>query len=180
MDEILEIVKIGDDVLREKCTPVKEFDSAFKMLTSAMLDELLEADGVGLAAPQVGIPQRFFVVDIRDGKKYVFANPEIIETSIEEGPYEEGCLSIPGVYHEVIRPLKVKVQARDENGKLFNLSADGLLARVIQHEYDHLEGKLLPSDGFCSFSLRKATDQQPHTAVQKRNYPNRIKAVGIL
>ena len=140
MDEILEIVKIGDDVLREKCTPVKEFDSAFKMLTSAMLDELLEADGVGLAAPQVGIPQRFFVVDIRDGKKYVFANPEIIETSIEEGPYEEGCLSIPGVYHEVIRPLKVK--ARDENGKLFNLSADGLLARVIQHEYDHLEGKL--------------------------------------
>ena len=142
MDEILEIVKIGDDVLREKCTPVKEFDSAFKMLTSAMLDELLEADGVGLAAPQVGIPQRFFVVDIRDGKKYVFANPEIIETSIEEGPYEEGCLSIPGVYHEVIRPLKVKVQARDENGKLFNLSADGLLARVIQHEYDHLEGKL--------------------------------------
>ena len=66
MDEILEIVKIGDDVLREKCTPVKEFDSAFKMLTSAMLDELLEADGVGLAAPQVGIPQRFFVVDIRD------------------------------------------------------------------------------------------------------------------
>lgn len=142
MDEILEIVKIGDDVLREKCTPVKEFDSAFKMFTSAMLDELLEADGVGLAAPQVGIPQRFFVVDIRDGKKYVFANPEIIETSIEEGPYEEGCLSIPGVYHEVIRPLKVKVQARDENGKLFNLSADGLLARVIQHEYDHLEGKL--------------------------------------
>ena len=134
MDEILEIVKIGDEVLREKCTPVKEFDSAFKMRTSAMLDELLEADGVGLAA--------FFVVDIRDGKKYVFANPEIIETSIEEGPYEEGCLSIPGVYHEVIRPLKVKVQARDENGKLFNLSADGLLARVIQHEYDHLEGKL--------------------------------------
>ena len=142
MDEILEIVKIGDDVLREKCTPVKEFDSAFKMLTSAMLDELLEAEGGGLAAPQGGVPQRCFVVDIRDGKKYVFANPEIIETSIEEGPYEEGCLSIPGVYHEVIRPLKVKVQARDENGKLFNLSADGLLARVIQHEYDHLEGKL--------------------------------------
>ena len=142
MDEILEIVKIGDDVLREKCTPVKEFDSAFKMLTSAMLDELLEADGVGLAAPQVGIPQRFFVVDIRDGKKYVFANPEIIETSIEEGPYEEGCLSIPGVYHDVIRPLRVKIQARDAKGKLFNLDADGMLARVIQHEYDHLDGKL--------------------------------------
>ena len=142
MEPILEIVKIGEEVLREKCTPVKEFDSSFRMLTEAMLEELIEADGVGLAAPQVGISQRFFVVDIRDGKKYVFANPEIVETSIEEGPYEEGCLSIPGVYHDVVRPLKIKVQARDENGKLFNLSADGLLARVIQHEYDHLEGKL--------------------------------------
>lgn len=142
MEPILEIVKIGDEVLRTKCTPVKEFDSAFKMITEAMLDSLEEAEGVGLAAPQVGISQRFFVVDIRDGKKYVFANPEILETSIEEGPYEEGCLSIPGVYHDVKRPLRVKVQARDENGKLFNLSADGLLARVIQHEYDHLEGKL--------------------------------------
>ena len=142
MEPILEIVKIGDEVLRGKCTPVKQFDSTFRMLADAMLEELLEADGVGLAAPQVGISQRFFVVDIRDGKKYVFANPEIVETSIEEGPYEEGCLSIPGVYHDVVRPLKIKVQARDENGKLFNLSADGLLARVIQHEYDHLEGKL--------------------------------------
>lgn len=142
MEPILEIVKIGDEVLREKCTPVKEFDSAFKMLTDAMFDELLEADGVGLAAPQIGISQRFFVVDIRDGKRYVFVNPEIVETSLEKGPYEEGCLSIPGVYHDVERPLRVTVQARNAEGKLFNLSADGLLARVIQHEYDHLEGKL--------------------------------------
>ena len=142
MEPILEIVKIGDEVLREKCTPVKEFDSAFKMLTDAMFDELIEADGVGLAAPQIGISQRFFVVDIRDGKRYVFVNPEIVETSIEKGPYEEGCLSIPGVYHDVERPLRVTIQARNAEGKLFNLTADGLLARVIQHEYDHLEGKL--------------------------------------
>lgn len=142
MEPILEIVKIGDEVLREKCTPVKEFDSAFKMLTDAMFDELIEADGVGLAAPQIGISQRFFVVDIRDGKRYVFVNPEIVETSIEKGPYEEGCLSIPGVYHDVERPLRVTIQARNAEGKLFNLNADGLLARVIQHEYDHLEGKL--------------------------------------
>ena len=141
MEPILEIVKIGDDVLKAKCTPVKEIDSSLKMLTEAMFDELLEADGIGLAAPQIGIPQRFFVVDIRDGKRYVFINPEIVETSIEKGPYEEGCLSIPGVYHDVIRPLRVKVQARDADGKLFNLEADGLLARVIQHEYDHLDGK---------------------------------------
>ena len=142
MEPILEIVKIGDDVLKAKCTPVKEIDSSLKMLTEAMFDELLEADGIGLAAPQIGIPQRFFVVDIRDGKRYVFINPEIVETSIEKGPYEEGCLSIPGVYHDVIRSLRVKVQARDADGKLFNLEADGLLARVIQHEYDHLDGKL--------------------------------------
>lgn len=142
MEPILEIVKVGDEVLKEKCTPVKEIDSSLKILTEAMFDELYEADGIGLAAPQIGITQRFFVVDIRDGNRYVFINPEIVETSIEKGPYEEGCLSIPGVYHDVIRPLKVKVQARDADGKLFNLSADGLLARVIQHEYDHLEGKL--------------------------------------
>ena len=142
MEPILEIVKIGDEVLREKCAPVKEFDSSLKMLTEAMFDELLEADGVGLAAPQIGIPQRFFVVDIRDGKRYVFINPEIVETSMEKGTYEEGCLSIPGVYHDVIRTLRVKIQARDANGKLFNLDADGMLARVIQHEYDHLDGKL--------------------------------------
>ena len=134
MEPILEIVKVGDEVLREKCAPVKEIDSSLKMLTDAMFDELLEADGVGLAAPQIGIPQRFFVVDIRDGKRYVFINPEIVETSMEKGPYEEGCLSIPGVYHDVIRPLRVKIQARDANGKLFNLDADGMLARGIQHE----------------------------------------------
>ena len=142
MEPILEIVKVGDEVLREKCAPVKEIDSSLKMLTDAMFDELLEADGVGLAAPQIGIPQRSFAVDIRDGKRYVFINPEIVETSMEKGPYEEGCLSIPGVYHDVIRPLRVKIQARDANGKLFNLDADGMLARVIQHEYDHLDGKL--------------------------------------
>lgn len=142
MDTTLEIVKLGDEVLRQVCEPVKEFDSAFKMLTDAMLDTLEEADGVGLAAPQIGVSQRFFVIDIRDGKQYVFANPEIIETSMETGPYEEGCLSIPGVYHDVTRPLKVKVQARDVRGKVFTLEADGLLARVIQHENDHLNGKL--------------------------------------
>ena len=143
MEPILEIVKIGDDVLREKCTPVKEFDSSLKMLTDAMFDELLEADGVGLAAPQIGIPQRFFVVDIRDGKRYVFINPEIVETSMEKGPYEEGCLSIPGGYHDVIRPLRVKIQARDAKGKLFNLDADGMLARNIQHEKEKKKKKLV-------------------------------------
>ncbi len=141
-DTTLEIVKIGDDILRKKCKGVEKFDDAFRLLTSAMLDTLEEAEGVGLAAPQIGVDGRFFVVDIRDGKQYVFANPEILETSEELGPYEEGCLSIPGVYHNVMRPVRVKIHAQDEYGKAFILDADGLLARVIQHENDHLDGHL--------------------------------------
>lgn len=142
METILDIVKIGDDILRKNCKEVKTFDDSFRLLTSAMLATLEEAEGVGLAAPQIGVDGRFFVVDIHDGKQYVFANPEIIETSEETGPYEEGCLSIPGVYHNVMRPVRVKVYARDEYGKPFTLDAEGLLARVIQHENDHLNGHL--------------------------------------
>ncbi len=142
METTLDIVKIGDDILRRNCKEVKTFDDAFRLLTSAMLETLEEAEGVGLAAPQIGVDGRFFVVDIRDGRQYVFANPEILETSEELGPYEEGCLSIPGVYHNVTRPLRVRVFAYDEYGKAFTLDADGLLARVIQHENDHLNGHM--------------------------------------
>ena len=139
---MLEICKLGDDVLREKCTNIKTFDSALKMLSDAMVETLIEANGVGLAAPQVGISQKLFVVKLPDEDPMVFVNPEIIETSVETGPYEEGCLSIPGLYHEVIRPLRVTIQAQNVKGKPFTLKADGLLARVIQHENDHLYGKL--------------------------------------
>lgn len=141
-NSILEIVKLGDDILREKCKKVETFDSALKMIIEAMEETLIDADGVGLAAPQVGINQRFFICNIRDGKNYVFINPEITAYSVETGPYEEGCLSIPGVYYNVDRPVKVTIKAQDENGKVFSLKASGLLARVIQHEYDHLDGKL--------------------------------------
>ena len=139
---MLDIITLGDDVLRTECSDIKEFDSALRMLVDAMYDTLEEAAGVGLAGPQVGVSEKLFVVHIPGGEKLAFINPEIVETSIEEGPYEEGCLSIPGVYHDVIRPLKVTVQAQDVNGKPFTVKADGLLARVIQHENDHLHGKL--------------------------------------
>ena len=142
METTLDIVKIGDDILRKNCKEVTKYDDSFRMLTQAMLSTLEEADGVGLAAPQIGVDGRFFVVDIREGKQYVFVNPEIIETSEEMGPYEEGCLSIPGVYHNVMRPIRVKVTAYNEYGKPFTIDADGLLARVIQHENDHLNGHL--------------------------------------
>ncbi len=139
---MLDIYTLGDDVLRGKCSEIKTFDSALRMLAEAMIDTMDEADGVGLAGPQVGVQEKIFVVHIGDEKPLVFINPEIIETSIEVSPYEEGCLSIPGVYHEVIRPSRVTVQAQDLDGKAFTLKADGLLARVIQHENDHLSGIL--------------------------------------
>ena len=141
---MLDIYTLDDEVLREDTESVKSFDSSLRMLVDAMFETLTEADGVGLAAPQVGVSRKFFIVDLHEGEKgrYGFVNPEIIETSMEEGPYEEGCLSIPGVYHDVIRPVGVTIQAQDLNGKPFTIQADGLLARVIQHENDHLHGKL--------------------------------------
>ena len=139
---MLDICTLGDEVLREECKSIKKFDSALNMLIDAMIDTLVEANGVGLAAPQVGVSSKLFVVKLPDKEPMVFINPEIIETSVETGPYEEGCLSIPGLYHDVIRPLRVTVQAQDAKGKPFTVNADGLLARVIQHENDHLYGKL--------------------------------------
>lgn len=143
MFSMLDICTYGDEVLREKAEEIKVFDDALKMLVDAMFETLDEADGVGLAGCQVGVPSRLFIVSIpKDGIRTVFINPQIIETSYETGPYEEGCLSIPGEYFNVIRPLAVTVQAQDVKGKRFTVHADGLLARVIQHEYDHLDGKL--------------------------------------
>ena len=139
---MLDIVKIGDEVLREKCTPVTEFDDALHILLEAMYETLETADGVGLAAPQVGVDKRFFIVSLPDGTKREFINPEITGYSVETNPYEEGCLSVPGVYHDVVRPSKVIVKAKDANGIEFTLKASGLMSRVIQHEYDHLDGVL--------------------------------------
>ena len=139
---MLDIYTLGDEVLRKECSEVKVFDSALKMLADAMIETLREADGVGLAGPQVGVSEKIFVVEIPDNNPIVFVNPEIIQTSIETSPYEEGCLSIPGVYFNVIRPSAVTVQAQDVTGKPFTIEATGLLARVIQHENDHLHGKL--------------------------------------
>ena len=139
---MLDIYKLGEDVLYTPTEKVKKFDSALKMLIDAMFDTMDEADGVGLAGPQVGVSQKLFVDDDRKGNRIAFINPEIIETSVEVGPYEEGCLSVPGVYHDVIRPLGVTVQAQDVNGKAFTIKATGLLARIIQHENDHLNAKL--------------------------------------
>jgi len=140
---MLDICTLGDEVLREKCENVTVFDHALEILVDAMYETLEEADGIGLAGPQIAVPQRLFIVSIpSEGIKKTFINPEIIETSVETGPYEEGCLSLPGVYHNVMRPIRITVCAQDVKGKPFRVEADGLFARVIQHEYDHLDGKL--------------------------------------
>ncbi len=134
------IRKYGDEVLRKKCREVEEIDKRTITLIKDMFDTMYEADGVGLAAPQVGILKRLFVVDIGDGP-LVFINPEIIETSGKQIG-EEGCLSIPGEMEEVMRPNYVRARAINEKGEEFEIEAEELLARAILHEYDHLNGTL--------------------------------------
>lgn len=137
-----EIFKFGDDILRKKCREVTKFDDKLAELLDDMADTLKNADGVGLAAPQVGILRRACIVDVRDGKGVLeLINPEIIEKSGSQTG-NEGCLSAPGEWCEVVRPATVKVRAFDRHGKEFTLEASELKARAICHEVDHLEGVL--------------------------------------
>lgn len=139
------IVIYGDPVLREVSKPVDRVDQQVKDLVSDMLDTLRKARGLGLAAVQIGVPKRIFLVDLSavNAKESlrVFINPEIIATS-GEAEMEEGCLSFPDLYQKITRPANVTVRALDADGKPFEMSVDGLSARAILHEYDHLEGKL--------------------------------------
>ena len=124
---------IGDDVLRKKCKEVTEITKREITLINDMIDTMFEANGVGLAAPQVGILKRIFVIDVDD--------PEILETKGSQCG-EEGCLSVPGEFSEVERPNYVKVKALNEKGEEFILEGEGLLARAVLHENDHLNGVL--------------------------------------
>lgn len=139
---IRNIRKNGDDVLRKKSKVVEKIDNRTLTLIEDMIDTMYEADGVGLAAPQVGILKRLFVIDVYDGEgPRVFINPEILETSGSQVG-EGGCLSVPGVSEEVDRPNFVKVKALNEKGEEFILEAEELLARAVLHENDHLDGIL--------------------------------------
>ncbi|HBG65798.1 MAG TPA: peptide deformylase [Treponema sp.] len=156
----MKIYKLGEDILREKCVPVapEEIDDSMRKLLEEMFKTMESANGVGLAAPQVGIAKRFFVIVADDGVRRVFINPEITGTSDDAVDYEEGCLSIPGEYENIKRPSKVSVSALNEHGKRFFLeNADGLLARVIQHEYDHLDGILYIDKGDPQFKEATVT-----------------------
>lgn len=154
----MKIYKLGEEVLRKKCEPVTEITDHLREIFNEMFETMIEANGVGLAAPQVGISERFFVIIADDEIRRVFVNPQIISTSNEMCDYEEGCLSMPGFNENIRRPEKITVQALDENGKPFTLEADGLLARIIQHENDHLDGVVYIDRGDPNFAA-KVTEQ---------------------
>jgi len=139
---MLPILTLGDERLHRHSIVVPDLNGTVTALIEQMFESMREGKGIGLAAAQVGNLYRIFVTEVPRDRPRVFVNPEIIETSLEQGGYEEGCLSIPGIEAEVIRALRVRVQAWNEKGKPFSLEAEDLLARVIQHEIDHLNGVL--------------------------------------
>lgn len=139
----LEILEYPDPRLRTLAAPVEQVDDALRALIDDMFETMYDAPGIGLAASQVDVHKRFVVLDVSEEKDQplVLINPEILERQGEQ-VCQEGCLSVPGVYAEVSRAESIRVRALDRDGKSFELQADGLLAVCIQHEMDHLDGKL--------------------------------------
>lgn len=137
---IRNIVTLGDDVLRKVCRTQLTFDSKLHTILDDMKDTMYKAEGVGLAAPQVGILRRFCIIDVGEGLIELI-NPVIIDKSGSQTD-NEGCLSLPGKFNEVTRPMKVTVRAQDRNGDNFTVTGEGLLARALCHEIDHLDGIL--------------------------------------
>ena len=142
---ILKIVKYPEPVLQQPGEPVTEFDGELRHLVADMFETTYASQGIGLAAPQVGVSKRLTVIDLSLGQnpkeKLVLANPEII---FSEGKAyeEEGCLSFPDIREKVVRAAKVRVRAQDENGKWFEMDGEDLLSRCLQHEIDHVDGML--------------------------------------
>ncbi|RYE80904.1 MAG: peptide deformylase [Oxalobacteraceae bacterium] len=141
---LLPILRYPDPRLHKVAKPVTAFDNRLKKLVADMADTMYDAPGVGLAASQVDVHEQLIVIDTSETHDdlRVFINPEITWASPEKQVYDEGCLSVPGIYDGVERPARVKVRALDLDGKSFELEADGLLAVCIQHEMDHLKGKV--------------------------------------
>jgi peptide deformylase len=138
---LMPIRTLGDPVLREQTRPVEAFDAALRRLAEDMLETMYEAPGVGLAANQVGLSIACFVYDDREGGAGFVANP-IVSDLVGEDLLEEGCLSIPGPYHPTIRASRVRLRGRDLDGQPIDMKAEGLLARIFQHETDHLNGMM--------------------------------------
>lgn len=181
---MLKICKLGEEVLRQKSVPIKdeEINDDLRALAEEMFETMDAANGVGLACPQIGKNIRMFVAMADDDVRRVFINPQIIATSDDSVPYEEGCLSVPQVYENIMRPSKVTVQAQDQSGKRFTLEADGLLARIIQHENDHLDGVIFIDRGDEEFAKKtaeqfaKRAERAAQKAAEKEAKAKRIAA----
>jgi peptide deformylase len=141
---VLEILEFPDPRLRTRAKPVAEVTDATRQLIDDMFETMYDAPGIGLAATQVNVHERLLVIDISDNRDQplVFINPEITVLDPQLGEYDEGCLSVPGFYETVNRPERVQVTALDRNGDSFTRELEGLLAICLQHEIDHLDGKL--------------------------------------
>jgi peptide deformylase len=145
------IVEVPDPLLRQKSTPVEVVDDDIRALIADMFETMYDAPGIGLAAIQVGIPKRILVIDLQEPQEEggepvkdprIFINPEILDSSDQEVPYTEGCLSVPDQYAEVERPDRIRARWLDEHGNSHEADIEGLLATCLQHEMDHLEGIL--------------------------------------
>ena len=171
---ILDIRVLGDPILRQATTPVAEITDGVQRLIDDMFQTMHHARGIGLAAPQVGRTERLAVIDL--GKDpFVIINPEIIESSSGKSKGEEGCLSIPDIYADVERPKTVTIRALDRNGRTFERDATDLLARCLQHEIDHLDGKL-----FLDYlSVLKRTAAVAKWKLTSDDYPGYIRRVSL-
>ena len=160
---LLNILHYPDPRLRTKADPVTEFDNRLKTLISDMFETMYEAPGIGLAATQVNVHKRLLVMDVSEEKNEpkVLINPEFLSREGEE-EMDEGCLSVPGYYETVRRAEKISVRAQDADGAFFEITADGLEAVCIQHEMDHLEGKLFVDyiSGLKRDRIRKKLEKQ--------------------
>ena len=167
---ILPIRVLGDPILREETRPVSEITEEIRTLVSNMFETMYLAKGIGLAAPQVGRHERLAVIDV-DDKPFVIINPEIVEADAKKAKAEEGCLSIPDVYGDVERPSRVRVRALDIDGNAFEIEATELLGRCLQHEIDHLHGKL-----FIDYlSVLKRRSAMAKWTKEKDKYPGFVR-----
>ena len=142
---LLEILQAPHPLLKAKAKPVDGIDEEVRRLIADMFETMYKAPGIGLAAPQVGVSKRLVVMDVADGeapRPMALINPEILWRSDERATAEEGCLSLPGQFADVTRPVAVRVRFQNEQGEVVELPAEGLLARCVQHELDHLDGIL--------------------------------------
>lgn len=162
------ILHYPDPRLRRKALPVAQVDDAVRRLIDDMAETMYDAPGVGLAAIQINEPRRVVVIDLSEKRDrlQVFINPEIL-THDGEQTFEEGCLSVPGVYEDVTRAQRVRVRALDRDGKPFELDAEGLLATCLQHEIDHLDGKVFVDylSRLKQSRLRKKIEKQNRLAM---------------